>query len=58
MRDARFPKVRPPMDPDSSGWIGPSSSKVAETLVKLPIPSFTRRVRQDLGYLIRGKGLI
>src|SRR5215213_4707278 len=30
-------------------WIGPAGPKGAETLAKLPFPSFTRRVSEDSG---------
>src|SRR3954454_12529317 len=32
--------------PGFTGWIGPTGPKATETLAKLPVPSFTRRVRQ------------
>jgi hypothetical protein len=35
-------------DPGFPIWIRPAGPKAAEMLAKLPIPSFTRRVRQDL----------
>jgi hypothetical protein len=34
-------------EPGFPRWIGPAELKVAETLAKLPISSFTRRVRHD-----------
>ena len=39
--------VRPYVKPGFSRWIGPAGPKAVETLAKLPIPSFTRRVRHD-----------
>ena len=42
---------RPVIPEDSSPgfprWIEPEGPKAAETLAKLPIPPFTRRVRRD-----------
>ena len=35
------------IQPGFARWIGPAGSKTAETLAKLPVPSFTRRVRQN-----------
>jgi hypothetical protein len=34
-------------EPGFTRWIGPAGPKTRETLAKLPIPSFTRRVRQN-----------
>ena len=34
-------------EPGFTGWIGPTGPKATETLAKLPVPSFTRRVRQN-----------
>ena len=33
--------------PGFTGWIGPTGPKATETLAELPVPSFTRRVRQN-----------
>ena len=38
---------RPAYHPGFPRWIGWTGPKAAETLAKLLIPSFTRRVRQD-----------
>ena len=35
------------LNPGFPRWIEPAGPKVAETLAKLPIPSFTRRVRHE-----------
>ena len=34
-------------NPGFPRWIGPAGPKAPEVLAKLPIPCFTRRVRQD-----------
>jgi Family of unknown function (DUF5681) len=47
-RELRPPKdVTPANEPGFIRWIGPAGPKTRETLAKLPIPSFTRRVRQN-----------
>ena len=37
------------LKPGFPRWIGPAGPKAAEALTKLPVPSFTRRVRQISG---------